>query len=76
MNETWQSAIVLVVVALAAAYLLLRSVRIFAQKKAAGCGGCSSCPSGSAKRAAPQLRSIELGSSVAGGSQPPGKTTP
>ena len=76
MNETWQSAIVLIVVVLAAAYLALRSVRIFLRKKAAGCGGCSSCPSGSAKRGTPQLMSIELGSSAAGGSQPPGKTTP
>lgn len=59
MSDQLQTIVVLVIVALAAAYMLLRAVRVFIRKKSAGCGGgCHGC--GSAKSTTqPTLISIE-----------------
>ena len=59
MDELWQNAIVLAVVAVAAFYLVVRSVRVFRRKQAAGCGsGCGGC--GSKTESKPRLVSIGL----------------
>lgn len=65
MQEIWQSAIVLAVVALAVVYLVVRALRVFSRRKAAaGCGGgCHGCGSAAESKSSPRLVSIEPGAS-------------
>jgi hypothetical protein len=46
MNFQWQTIIVVVAVITAAAYLARAAWQSVARRKAAACGGCADCPSG------------------------------
>jgi|GEM_PF-2336989 len=70
MQETWQNAIVLAVVALAAIYLTIRAAGIFRRKKGAACGGCHGCSA--SESASPKLVSIGMEPMKA----PPGRERP
>jgi hypothetical protein len=57
---SWQDIVVATIVLAAAAYLARQMRRALARKRAAGCGSCASCPTGTTDNA-PQI--VELKSS-------------